>query len=68
MLVELLTRSFNGLGCAAAHRCGAHDVFHAHLRGATVIGRDVATDVTLGDDTDQLEVFRIRNNGRTAAT
>ncbi len=66
--VEFLTRSFNWLGRAAARRCGAHDVFDAHLGRAPVVGSDIATDVTLGDNADQLEVFGIRHNRRAAAT
>jgi len=68
VLVELLTRSFNWLGRAAARRRGAHDVFDAYLGRAPVVSSDSATDVTLSDDADQLEVFCVCDNGRAAAT
>ena len=67
VLVKLLTRPFHWLGRAAARRCGAHDVLDAYLGRAPVVGGDIATDVTLGDDPDQLEGFRIRDNRRAAA-
>ena len=60
--VEFPARSFNRLAPTTTDRQDSHDLFHAHFRGAPVIGRHPETHVTPGDDADQLEVFCILNH------
>ena len=68
MFVEFPARFFNWCIRATTRRRGAHDFLDAHVRSAPVISRHAATDVTLGDDTDQLAVLCILNHRRAAAT
>ena len=68
MLVEFSARFFNGLIRATTRRRGVHDLVDANFRSMAVISRHAATHVALGDDADQLEIFRIFNHRRAAAT
>ena len=67
VLLELASRFVNGLIRPATGRPGPHDLFDANVRRMAVISRHAATDVTLGDNADQLEAFGILNLRRAAA-
>ena len=68
MLMEFVARSVQRLTCPAAGCRGPHDLLDVNFGRATVIRRHATTHVALGDDADQLEVFRILNDrGATAA-
>jgi hypothetical protein len=67
MLMEFSPGFLNGLIRATTRRRGAHDLIDAHLRRAPVVSGHAATDVTLGDDAEQLAVFGILNDRRAAA-
>jgi hypothetical protein len=67
MLVECASRFVNWLVHRTTGRRGPHDLFDANFRRMAVISRHAATDVTLGDNADQLEAFCILNNRRAAA-
>lgn len=67
MLVETFAGGVDRLICATTRRRGSHDLFHADFRGLTVTTHHAATDVSFGDDADQLEVLLVFNDGRAAA-
>jgi hypothetical protein len=67
MLVEFPARLFNWVIRTTTGRGWTHDLLDAYLRSTPVISRHTATNVALGDDTDQLEVFCILDHGRAAA-
>ena len=67
MLVEFASRFVNWLIRPATGRPRPHDLLDAHVRRMAVISGHAATDVTLGDNADQLEAFGILNHRRAAA-
>ena len=67
MLVEFPARFVKRLTGATAGRCWAHDRFDLNFGSAPVVSRHATAHVTLGDNTDKLEVFSILYHGRAAA-
>jgi hypothetical protein len=67
MLAELLARSLRRVILSATRRGRSHDLLDGNFRSAPVVSRHPTAHVTLGHDTDQLEVFPILDYRRAAA-
>jgi hypothetical protein len=68
MFVKLPARLVDRLIRAATSGCWSHDLLDADVGSVAVGSRHAATYVALSDHAHQLEVVRILDHGRAAAT